>query len=86
LPAAGGGPADKKGAKKETKEVKKEAKDVKKGGKGGKGGESENSLKIGQWTITPAIGSVAPDSTVAVEVKFNGSGQKLFEQKIAVSI
>jgi hydrocephalus-inducing protein len=40
-------------------------KEVKKAGKGGKG-EPENSLKIGQWTITPSIGTIAPDSTVSV--------------------
>lgn len=60
-------------------------KDAKKGGKGGKG-EPENSLKIGQWTITPASGTVAPDGSSTVEVKFTGNGQKLFEQKIAVDI
>jgi len=40
-------------------------KDAKKGGKGGKG-EPENSLKIGQWTITPASGTVAPDGSATV--------------------
>lgn len=43
-------------------------------------------MKIGQWTITPSSGTVSPDSSMTVEVKFAGNGQKLFEQKIAVDI
>lgn len=79
LPVAGS--TDKKGAKKDAKEVKK---DAKKGGKGGK--DAENQLKIGQWTITPNVGTIAPESSMVIEVKFAGNGQKLFEQKIAVDV
>ena len=64
--------------------MKDAKKDAKKGGKGGKDGE--NGLKIGQWTISPSSGTVGPDSSIAVEVKFAGNGQKLFEQKIAVDV
>lgn len=59
LPAAG---VDPKKGKKEVKEVKKEAP---KKGKGGKG-EPENQLKINQWSITPAQGSIAPDASITV--------------------
>ena len=68
------------GAKKEVKEVKKEAK------KGGKGGKEEAGLKIGQWSINPVSGTVAPDSSAIIEVVFSGKGQKLFEQQIGVDI
>ena len=43
-------------------------------------------MKIGQWSLSPFSGSIAPDSSVTIEVKFTGNGQKLFEQKIAVDI
>ena len=68
-----GGAADKKGGKKEVKDAKK---DAKKGGKGGK--DAENQLKIGQWSLSPFSGSIAPDSSVTIEVKFTGNGQNLF--------
>lgn len=54
--------------------------------KGGKGGPNENQLKVGQWTVTPNRGSVAPDSSITVEVEFAGLGQRLFEQKFALDI
>lgn len=60
--------------------MKKDAK------KGGKGGKDEAGLKIGQWSITPNSGTIAPDSSAIIEVSFSGKGQKLFEQKIAVDI
>lgn len=68
--------------KKEVKEVKKE---VPKKGKGGKG-ETDNQLKIGQWTITPCQGNIPPDGNAVVEVTFAGSGQKLYEQKLGLDI
>jgi len=43
-------------------------------------------LKIGQWLINPTSGSIAPDSSVTIEVTFAGKGQQLLEQKIAVDI
>ena len=78
-----GGVVDPKKGKKDAKEVKKEAPAKK--GKGGKG-EPETQLKIGQWSINPPQGSVAPDSSVTVEVTFAGSGQKLYEQKLGLDI
>lgn len=60
--------------------MKKEAK------KGGKGAKEEAGLKIGQWTINPNSGTIAPDSSAIIEVSFAGKGQKLFEQKIAVDV
>ena len=73
LPVSGA--VDPKKGKKEVKEVKKDT--TAKKGKGGKG-EPESQLKIGQWAINPPTGSVAPDSSVTVEVTFAGSGQKLY--------
>lgn len=46
----------------------------------------ENQLKVGQWSVTPCKGTIAPDSQVTVEVEFNGSGQKLFEQKFGIDV
>ena len=71
----------KKGKDAPKKEVKA---DVKKGK--GKDAPVANQLKVGQWTITPNVGTVAPDSSVLVEVVFQGNGQKLYEQKLAVDI
>jgi hypothetical protein len=41
---------------------------------------------MGQWSINPVSGSVAPDGSAIVEVVFTGKGQSLFEQKIAIDI
>lgn len=65
---------------------KKEVKDVKKDAKKGKGGKDEAGLKVGQWSITPNTGTIAPNSSAIIEVSFAGKGQKLFEQKIAIDI
>jgi len=81
MPSSSGSVDPKKGgAKKDAKDQKKDAKK----GKGGKG--EEGALKIDQWSINPSTGSVAPDSSMTVEVTFAGKGQKLFEQKIGIDI
>ncbi len=41
---------------------------------------------MGQWAITPCTGAIAPDSSATIEVVFQGQGQKLFEQKLAIDI
>lgn len=43
-------------------------------------------LRIGQWLINPISGSIAPDSSAIIEVTFNGKGQQLYEQKLAIDI
>ena len=58
----------KKAGKKEPKDDKKKA------AKPGKNDPPPNQLRIGQWTVFPCLGSVAPDSSVTVEVTFQGSG------------
>jgi hydrocephalus-inducing protein len=57
-----------------------------KGGKAGKGEVITNQLKIGQWTITPNSGVVAPDSSATLEIVFQGAGQKNYEQRMAIDI
>lgn len=81
MPSSSGPVDPKKGA------GKKEVKDVKKDAKKGKGGKvDESALKIDQWSISPNTGTVAPESSMTVEVTFAGKGQRLFEQKIGIDI
>ncbi|CAD8206755.1 unnamed protein product [Paramecium octaurelia] len=70
----------KKGPKKDDK------KQEKKQAKPGKNDPPPGQLKIGQWTIMPSIGTIAPDSSCTVEITFAGQGQKNYEQKLAIDI
>eukprot|EP00825_Cyclidium_porcatum_P002075 TRINITY_DN1095_c0_g1_i4.p1 TRINITY_DN1095_c0_g1~~TRINITY_DN1095_c0_g1_i4.p1 ORF type:complete len:1802 (-),score=468.45 TRINITY_DN1095_c0_g1_i4:3309-8714(-) len=81
--AQSGGAKDKKGAKKESKQEKKASKQ---GGKKDKDADPAEMLRIGQWAINPSLGSIPPDQSQTIEITFNGNGQKLFEQKLAIDI
>lgn len=70
----------KKGPKKDDKKT------ADKKGKPGKNDPPPGQLKIGQWTITPAIGTIAPDSSCTIEIMFSGSGQKNYEQRLAIDV
>ena len=43
-------------------------------------------LRLNQWAINPCIGSIPPGGSQTVEVTFQGSGQKIYEQKLAIEI
>lgn len=81
--AGAGGAKDKKGAKKESKEQKKAAKQ---GAKKDKDADPPELLRIGQWAIKPCVGTIAPDQSQTVEITFSGSGQRLYEQRLAIDI
>ena len=51
---------------------KKEDKKQPKPGKPGKNDPPPDQLKIGQWTIRPSLGTIAPDSSMTVEITFMG--------------
>lgn len=63
----------KKGPKKDEKKAEKKA------GKPGKNDPPPGLLKIGQWSINPSLGTIAPDSSCTVEITFQGAGQKNYE-------
>lgn len=80
---------------------KGEEKEEAKGGKGAKkpdpkakpakGGKAEavpdgTVVQVSQYTISPAIGSIAPDSSAVVTVTFNAQGAKFFDSTICVDI
>jgi len=44
------------------------------------------ALGVSQFQISPAYGSIPPESSIQIEVKFNAQGAKLYEQKIAVDV
>ena len=82
----------KKGAKKGKKEVKKETKQNKKEGKKkegkgrGKTGYVDPSLEVEQWRINPWFGNIPPGQSSIIEIKFEGKGQKLYENKLGIDI
>jgi len=43
-------------------------------------------IRVGQWTIYPAVGTIAVDSSATIEVEFNGNGMKLYEEKLAIDV
>ena len=68
------------------KEAKKEAKkDTKKDSKQ-KGGEKDGLLIGSVWRVSPAVGSIPPESSVSIQVEFIGNGQKLYEQPIGLDV
>lgn len=73
-------PPLKPGQKAPPKEQKKPA------GKKGAKDELPNTIKIGQWSIAPCLGSIPPESSATVDVIFQGNGAKLYEQKLGIDI
>ena len=81
---------------------KAEEKEDAKGGKGAakkpdpkakapKGGKAEavpdgTVVNVSQYTISPAIGSIAPDSSAVVTVSFNAQGSKFYNSTLCVDI
>lgn len=43
-------------------------------------------LRVGQWAINPATGTIPQDGSAIIEIAFAGQGMKLCEQKLAVDV
>jgi len=43
-------------------------------------------VQVSQFSISPAIGSIAPDSSAVVTVTFNAQGAKFFDSTICIDI
>lgn len=70
-------------AEKTTNDSKK--KDQKKV-KGNSAKKVETQLQIGQFTIQPTVGTIAPGSKAVVNVTFKGDGTKVFQETLGIDI
>ncbi len=74
-----------KGRKPEKKEKKEEKKAAAKtGGKGGK--DIDAGLKIGQFSISPSSGDIAPGTSALIKVTFDAEAEKFYEKILAIDI
>ena len=76
-------------ANKDPKAKDAKAKEVKKPAPGkDKKGQAELpfQLKIGQWSVSPCKGTIAPESSATIDVSFTGNGMKIYEQKLGIDI
>lgn len=59
--------------------------------KGAKGGKGEvipdgTQIQVSQYSISPAIGSVAPGSSAVITVTFNAQGAKFYDNTLAIDV
>ena len=73
--------ADEKG-----KKGKKDDKPKPKPAPAKKGQADPLALLLGQYTITPSYGTIPPNSSVQVDVKFQAKGNQIYENKLAIDV
>jgi hydrocephalus-inducing protein len=79
-------------AKKEKKKEEKKKEDKKQpakpaAGKGKPGStEPEGTLKVGQFSVFPATGDIAPGSSAVIKVTFNAEGSKFYESSLGIDV